>query len=101
MNNNIPGLGSSNSIVITIPAGVALGTVSFDWEIFPDDNCSSGSCLNNTSDPDFPTLASRSVRHKKHTLRVDIDRIGWRARPQNLGTASYALNIAASGSRIR
>src|SRR5208282_3766652 len=99
MNNNIPGLGSSPSITITIPAGVALGTVSFDWEIFPDDACSSGSCLNNTSDPNFPTLQFQVDGSTEHTFEaLTSTALGGGADPQNLGTASFVLNIGASAN---
>lgn len=99
MNNNLPGLGSSNSIVISIPAGVPLGTVSFDWEIFPDNNCSSGGCLNNPSDPNFPTLTfDVGATQEGKFSALTSAALGGGADPQNIGTASFALNLPATAS---
>ena len=101
MNNNV--LGSSNAIVITIPAGVGIGTVSFDWEIFADDNCTSSPCNNNTSNSNFPTLVFQVDGTTEDTLEAltsaQLASDGFAsADPQGLGTASVVLNIAASAS---
>jgi hypothetical protein len=99
MNNNV--LGSSNAIVITIPAGVGIGTVSFDWEIFPNANCTSSPCTSNTGNPNFPTLVFEVDGTTEDTLEAltsaQLAADGFaNADPQNLGTASLVLNIAAS-----
>jgi hypothetical protein len=107
MNNNFPVLGqpASNQIMITIPAGTALYTVAFDWEIFPDNNCSSGNCLNNSADSNFPTLVFKvdgAAFSGSTFIAKTSTALGGTAQnpidPQNLGTASFALNIAASAS---
>lgn len=101
MNNNV--LGSSNAIAITIPAGVGIGTVSFDWEIFPNDNCTSSPCNNNTSNANFPTLVFQVDGTTEDTIdaltSTQLAADGFaNADPQNLGTASVVLNIAAGAS---
>ena len=105
MNNNFPVLGqpASNLFTIVVPSGVALGTVSFDWEIFPDNTCSSGSCLNNPSDGNFPTLLFKVDGTQVSTFyALTSTALGGTSAhpidPQNLGTASFNLNIAASSS---
>jgi hypothetical protein len=106
MNNNFPVLGqpASNLITITIPSGVALGTVSFDWEIFADNACSSGSCLNDPTNANFPTLLFKvdGTQVGSPFLALTSTALGGTSShpkdPQNLGTASFDLNIAASSS---
>jgi len=46
----------SDYIEIIIPAGTPIGSISFDYAIYPNVNCTSSTCVNNTSNGNFPDL---------------------------------------------
>ena len=105
VNNNFPVLKApaSNSIVIVIPAGVPIDSISFDYAIFPDNNCTSSTCANNTGNANFPTLQVTIGTVVEPILYADtrtfldtnVSNSNWD--PQIIGTISYgSLGITGS-----
>jgi hypothetical protein len=96
MNNNFPVLGgpASDSIRVVF-SNLALATVSFDWEIFPDNGCSSTYCAthpyNATTNPNFPDLeflvdgVQQGATFYAQVIAGHL--------PQDVGHAQFTLNL--------
>jgi len=81
---------ASHSITIQF-SNIALGTVSFDWQIFPDGNC--GTC--NSANGNFPELDFFvDGVHQGSTPTFSAAVIAGHS-SQQIGTGSFALNLAA------
>jgi MYXO-CTERM domain-containing protein len=91
INDNFPIFGNTGSNSITIQlTNIALGTVSFDWEIFADGTCISTPCGSN-----FPTMDFWvDGVHRGSTPTFSASVISGHA-PQGIGVASFALNLPA------
>ena len=101
MNDNFPIFGTKSDAIQIVLTNVALGTVSFDWEIFPDATCSSGSCATHPSDANFPDLDFWvDGVHEGATPTFSASMIPGHS-PQGIGTASFTLNLAAGTHTLR
>jgi hypothetical protein len=104
MNNNFPVLGGPASDYIQIVfSNLALGAVSFDWEIFPYNSCSSTYCAthpyNAISNPNFPDMEFLVDGVQQGTTFYGQIISGHL--PQDVGHSEFTLNLSAGTHTLR
>jgi hypothetical protein len=101
MNDDFPIFGSASSSITIQFTNLALGTVSFDWEIFADSTCSTPPCSTHPSNSNFPNLDFWvDGIHQGSTPTFLASVIPGQA-AQGIGTASFALNLPAGTHTLR
>ena len=102
MNDNFPIFGGGSGYIQITFSNIALGTVSFDWEVFADNACSTSPCTTTPSNPNFPTMEFYvDGVHEGATPHTFSASVISGHDPQGIGTASFVLNLPAGTHTLK